>query len=99
MPSNVIMVTFINLSLSINLKPYAGGLALRVNTSTIPLSVGLGFDAALLVVALSLGLVDRYNYSAIMIAITLLTLVVPLLFNIKAPINPAFDRNGLRFCK
>ena len=51
-------------------------------------SVNGGVDAALLVVALSLGLVDRYNYSAIMIAITLLTLVVPLLFNIKAPVVP-----------
>ncbi len=51
-------------------------------------SVNGGVDAALLVVALTLGLVDRYNYSAIMIAITLLTLVIPLLFNIKAPVVP-----------
>lgn len=40
------------LSLSINLKPYAGGLALRVNTSTIPLTVGLRFDAPLYIAAL-----------------------------------------------
>ena len=37
-------------------------------------------------VALGLTLVGRYDYSVIMIAITLLTLVMPLLFNIKAPV-------------
>lgn len=51
-------------------------------------SINGGVDAALLVVALSFGLVDKYNYSAIMIAITLLTLIIPLLFNIKAPVVP-----------
>ena len=42
------------LSLSINLRPYAGGLALRVNTSTVPLSVGLRLDAPLYIAALFL---------------------------------------------
>ncbi len=49
-------------------------------------SVNGGVDAALLVVALSFTLINPYDYSIIMIAITLLTLVIPLLFNIKAPI-------------
>ena len=42
------------LSLSIHLRPYTGGLPLRVNTSTIPLSIGLIFDAPLYITALFL---------------------------------------------
>ncbi len=45
-----------------------------------------GVDAALLVVALGLSLIGRYDYSIVMIAITLLTVVIPTLFNLKAPV-------------
>ena len=74
-------------------KPISGLIASKIMKvdawkNSFGTSVNGGVDAALLVVTLSLGIVDRYNYSAIMIAITLLTLVVPLLFNIRAPIVP-----------
>ncbi len=72
-------------------KPLSGLAASKIMKTdpwrnSLGTSVNGGVDAALLVVALSLSLVNRYDYSAIMIAITLLTLVVPLLFNIKAPV-------------
>jgi Kef-type K+ transport system membrane component KefB len=72
-------------------KPIAGIVSSRfihVDTwkNALGTSVNGGVDAALLVVALGLTLVGRYDYSVIMIAITLLTLVVPLMFNIKAPV-------------
>ncbi len=56
-------------------------------------SVHGGVDSALLVLALSLGLLDRYNYSAIMIGITLLTLVIPFLFTLRAPLVPIKKSN------
>ena len=72
-------------------KPIAGIVSSRfmhIDTwkNAFGTSVHGGVDAALLVVALGLSLVGRYDYSVIMIAITLLTLVIPLLFNIKAPV-------------
>ncbi|MEM0139407.1 MAG: cation:proton antiporter [Ferroplasma sp.] len=75
-------------------KPISGFIAsrsLKISAvkNALGTSVNGGVDAALLVVALTIGLVDRYNYSAVMIAITLLTLVIPLLFNINAPVVPA----------
>ena len=42
------------LSLSIHLRPYTGGLVFRVNTSTVPISVGLRLDAPLYIAALFL---------------------------------------------
>jgi len=77
----------------LSLKPIAGWLfAKKVNVGRIRNALGTsvngGVDAALLVVAFTLTMVSRYYYSVIMFAITLLTLVVPLLFNIGTPIVP-----------
>lgn len=74
-------------------KPIAGIITSKITKvgmwkNAFGTSVNGGVDAALLVVALGLSLVGRYDYSVIMIAITLLSLIVPLLFNIKAPIIP-----------
>jgi len=79
--------------ISLIIKPIIGIITskiIKVDTwkNAFGTSVNGGVDAALLVVALGLFLVNRYNYSAIMIAITLLSLVIPLLFNLKAPIIP-----------
>ncbi len=72
-------------------KPIAGLVSSRfIHVDPIKNALGTsvngGVDAALLVVALGLTLVGRYDYSVIMIAITLLTLVIPLMFNIRAPL-------------
>jgi len=78
-------------AIAIIFKPIAGTITSRfmhVDTwkNAFGTSVHGGVDAALLVVALGLSLIGRYDYSAVMIAITLLTVVIPALFNVKAPI-------------
>lgn len=74
-------------------KPIAGAIFSRsVNVGRVKNALGTsvngGVDAALLVVALSFALVSRFDYSIIMFAITLLTLVVPMIFNIGTPVIP-----------
>ncbi len=76
------------------LKPMAGAIVskiIKIDTwkNMFGTSVNGGVDAALLVLALSFSIVGGYDYSIVMIAITLLSLVIPLLFNLKAPVIPA----------
>jgi len=80
-------------AIGLGLKPIAGALFARwarvgVVRNALGTSVNGGVDAALLVVAFTLTMVTRYYYSAIMFAITLLTLVVPFFFSIRTPVVP-----------
>jgi Kef-type K+ transport system membrane component KefB/predicted transcriptional regulator len=77
--------------IAIIIKPIIGYLGSKIMKNdpwknAFGTSVNGGVDAALLVVALGVSLVSSYYYSIIMIAIILLTLAVPLFFNIKAPV-------------
>ncbi|KJE49287.1 MULTISPECIES: cation:proton antiporter [Acidiplasma] len=89
----LIILGLLIFAIALLIKPIAGFATSKIIKvqpwkNALGTSVNGGVDAALLVVALTLSLVGRYDYSIIMIAITLLTLMVPLLFNINAPVIP-----------
>jgi Kef-type K+ transport system membrane component KefB/CBS domain-containing protein len=90
---NILILGVILFAIGLLMKPiagaiFAGAAKVRRIKNALGTSVHGGVDAALLVVALSFTLVTPYDYSIIMFAITLLTLVVPMLFNIGSPVVP-----------
>ncbi|SMD30398.1 cation:proton antiporter [Picrophilus oshimae] len=91
---SLIILGIIIFVLGLLIKPIAGiifsrFIGIKALRNGLGTSVNGGVDAALLVVALSISIVTRYQYSIIMFAISLLTLAVPLLFNIENPVIPS----------
>lgn len=82
-------------------KPLAGLAGARITNiknanNAFGTAVKGGVDAALLIVALDAALVSPYFYSVLMIAIILMTVTVPLLFNLRNPVVNTRKENYVR---
>ncbi len=90
----MLLYSILLIAIAITIKPFSGLIFSKIENvskwkNSFGISVNGGVDAALLAVAFTavVPLVTNFDYSFIMISIMVITLVIPLLFSVKAPVK------------